>query len=180
MTVRGLLLVAVAATLPAGCAFDAAAPSGDPGKPPMQSVRLATYSGHGVAFSYPASWRYRNRGFYSNMTSPVIDLATQPTRDPCVAHTCWFPVRHLRQGGVVVMWETAGAMIDPAHLPAPGVHVKVVRGGCRALGGEEELIAQIVLHSGRIYEATACLRGPGLAAHDREARAMLASARAEH
>ncbi len=180
MTVRGLLLVAVAATLPAGCAFDAAAPSGDPGKPPTQSVRLATYSGHGITFRYPAAWRYRHRGFYSTMSSPVVDLASQPTRDPCASGRCWFPVRYMRSRAVAVVWEEGAGMIDPANPPAPGVHVHVLRRGCRMLGGDEELTAQVVLRNGRIYEAYACLRGPGVPALDGEARAMLASARAAH
>jgi hypothetical protein len=112
------------------------------------------------------------------MSSPVVDLATQPTRNPCVAHRCGFPVRHLRRGGVVVMWNTGAGLIDPAHPPAPGVRVTVLRRGCRALGGAEELIARVVLRTGRIYEAAACLRGPGTPIQEGEVRAMLESARA--
>jgi hypothetical protein len=112
------------------------------------------------------------------MSSPVVDIATQPTRDPCVEHRCWFPVRLLHPSGVVVMWNTGPAMVDPAHPPGPGVRVTILRQGCRALGGDRELLARVVLRGGRIYDAAACLRGPGLAALDGEVRAMLASARA--
>jgi hypothetical protein len=174
VTVRGLALVALAAAIPAGCAFGTGSHSGGV----ATTHQLTTYSGHGVSFSYPASWRYRNRGSSSQMSSPVIDLATQPTRSPCVAHRCGFPVRHLRRDGVVVMWNTGAGLIDPAHPPGPGVRVTVLRRGCRALGGAEELIARVVLRTGRIYEAAACLRGPGMPAPERELRAMLASARA--
>ena len=67
-------------------------------------------------------------------------------------------------------------MIDPAHRPVPGVHVKTLRTGCRSLGGGEEITASVVLRGGRVYEAAACLRGPDVAAHELEVRAMLASA----
>ena len=179
------MLVALVATLPAGCAFGTSAqPAGtakhhrDRAAPrdTLEVVRLATYRGHGITFRYPASWRYRHRGFSSTMASPVVDLATQPTRNPCFEGRCWFPVRRLRPGGVVATWEIGGGMIDPAHRPAPGVRVKVLRHGCRALGGDEELVARVVLRGGRIYDAAACLRRPGLAEHDSEARLMFASA----
>lgn len=141
---------------------------------------METYRGHGITFTYPASWRHRHRGFYSNMTSPIVDLGTQPMVDPCVhsgnSTSCGFPVRRLDRGGVVVMWEEGGGLIDPAHRPVPGVHVMTLRTGCRSLGGGEEITASVVLRGGRVYEATACLRGPDVAAHEREVRAMLASA----
>jgi hypothetical protein len=187
MRCRALVFLALLAALPAGCALGTHTQSGGPARThdqtpepgdSLQLVRLATYSGHGITFSYPASWRYRNRGFYSNMSSPVVDLATQPTRNPCIEHRCWFPVRLLRPGGVVVMWNTGAAMIDPAHPPGPGVRVTILREGCRALGGDRELLARVVLRGERVYDAAACLRGPGLAALDGEVRAMLASARA--
>lgn len=170
-----LVLLALAATLPAGCSFGTTALS--TGAPSATQPPLATYSGHGITFTYPASWRYRRRGVFTTMTSPVVDLASQPTRNPCTPHRCWFPVRHLRPGAVVVMWEEGGDLIDPAHPPAVGVHAHVLRQGCRPLGGADELTASVVLDRGRIYEAYACLRGPNIAAHEREVRAMLASAR---
>src|SRR6185437_2168852 len=105
-------------------------------------------------------------------------LGTQPMVDPCVrsgnSTSCGFPVRHLEEGGVVVMWSTGGGFIDPARPPAVGVRVYVLREGCRALGGTEELTARVVLHGNRIYEAEACLRGPNVGAHEGEVRAMLA------
>jgi len=57
------VLLALAATLPAGCSFGSAATSG--GRP-------AT---HPPAATYPAAWRYHHSGFYTTMTSPVIELA---------------------------------------------------------------------------------------------------------
>jgi hypothetical protein len=177
---RGFVLFALAATLPAGCTFGTEAPSGGTATAQPRAAprpQLTRYRGHGITFTYPASWRCRHRGFYTTMTSPVVDLATQPTRNPCTAQGCWFPVRHLQPGAVVVMWNTGGGLMVPAHPPMPGVHVTVLRRGCRVLGGDEELTARVVLRGGRIYEAAACIRAPGVSAHEREVRAMLASAR---
>jgi len=67
-------------------------------------------------------------------------------------------------------------MIEPAHPPREGMDVRVLRRGCRALGGSEELVARVVVRGGRIYQAAACLRAPGLAVHEREVRLMFASA----
>jgi hypothetical protein len=194
---RLLVLIAVAAALPSGCSFGSASsthgsassthgtsrtqPQSATQPDVLELVRLTTYRGHGITFAYPASWRHRHRGFYSTMTSPIVDLGTQPMVDPCVhsgnSTSCWFPVRHLDRGGVVVMWSTGGGLIDPAHGPVPGVHVKTLLTGCRSLGGGEEITASVVLRGGRVYEAAACLRGPDVAAHEREVRAMLASAK---
>jgi hypothetical protein len=182
----GLVLVAAMSALASGCALGSASPThgvsataGGAARRPDAAVvaRLATYRGHGIAFRYPAAWRYRRRGVYSHMTSPVVDLASQPTRNPCTHRGCWFPARRLRPGAVVVIWDQGGGLILPSHPPAVGVRVRVLPRGCRALGGDEELTAQVVLPGGRVYQAEACLRGPDLAIHEREVRAMLASAR---
>ena len=182
---RLLVLIAVAAALPSGCSFGSAssthgASTTQPRPATQQFVRLTTYRGYGITFAYPASWRRRHRGFSTTMTSPIVDLGTQPMVDPCVhsgnSTSCWFPVRHLDRGGVVVMWSTGGGLIDPAHRPVPGVHVKTLPTGCRSLGGGEEITASVVLRGDRVYEVAACLRGPDVAAHEREVRAMLTSA----
>jgi hypothetical protein len=60
------------------------------------------------------------------------------------------------------MWEHGCRAHQPAHRPAPGVHVTVRREGCRSLGGDEELTARVVLQGGRVFDAAACLRGPGV------------------
>jgi hypothetical protein len=181
---RAIVVLAIAAPFLGGCSLSSApSPQGTSTAPPRTAkhpdalalVRLTTYRGHGISFTYPASWRYRHRGVFTTMTAPVVDIASQPTRNPCTLHRCWFPVRHLRPGAVVVMWEEGGGLIDPPH-PTVGVHVTVLRHACNPLGGGDELTARVVLHGGRVYEAYACLRGPNVAAHELEVRAMLASA----
>ena len=114
------MFLAFAAALSGGCTLGSApsthgastaqpAPATQPDV--LQLVRLETYRGHGITFTYPASWRHRHRGFYSDMTSPIVDLGTQPMVDPCVhsgnSTSCWFPVRHLDRGGVVVSGRRA-------------------------------------------------------------------------
>jgi hypothetical protein len=188
MTRPAIAVLGLAAAFSGGCTFGAA-PSmhGVATSPPrtkrlegIELVRLERYRGHGITFTYPATWRYRHRGFYTSMTSPVVDLSTQPTVNPCVHHGsstgCWFPVRHLQRGAVVVMWSTGG-MFAPSLKPVPGVHVRTLRRGCRRLGGGEEITATVVLRGGRVYQAAACLRGPDVALHEGEVRAMLASAK---
>jgi len=76
---RRFVLLALAATLPAGCSFGSAATSG--GRP-------AT---HPPAATYPAAWRYHHSGFYTTMTSSVIDLASQPTESHAPRRDAGFP-----------------------------------------------------------------------------------------
>ena len=88
------MLLALAATLPAGCSFGSAAMSGGrPATHPPAATRpeLTTYRGHGVTFTYPAAWRYHHSGFYATMTSPVIDLASQPTESHAPRRDAGFP-----------------------------------------------------------------------------------------
>jgi hypothetical protein len=176
-----LVLLAAVAAVSGGCALGSGAAthakSSAATRDTLHIVRMETYRGHGITFTYPAAWRYRNRGFYSTMTAPVVDLASQPTRNPCTPHGSWFPVHAMRPGAVAVIWEQGGDLVDPVHPPRGGIHVHVLPAGCRALAGDEEITALVVLRGGGRFEAAACLRGPNLALHEREVRAMFASAR---
>jgi hypothetical protein len=146
-----------------------------------ETTQLAHYRGHGVAFDYPAAWgRYRRGGVYTTMTSPIVDLSSQPMTDPCThvgnRTTCGIPVHHIRAGGVVVMWQTWGGFGVVMHRPPGSVQVRVIRGGCRDIGGAEIITAQIATRHHRAFLASACLRGPGIAANERAFRAMARSA----
>jgi len=114
-------------------------------------------------------------------TDGIIDLSTQRMVDPCRpagnGHTCGWPLRTLHPGGVVVTWTTGGD-IDPAARPTAGKTVKVTRpGDCRSIGGGETLLARIVTSRRSVFSVAACLRAPGVAANEREFRAMIASAK---
>jgi hypothetical protein len=73
--------------LAAGCSLGSGAASSARADSADNTARLAHYRGHGIAFDYPAAWgRHRRAGFYTTMTSPIVDLSTQPTVDPCAAN----------------------------------------------------------------------------------------------
>jgi hypothetical protein len=180
MIVRTLALLAAIAGLAAGCSLGSAASHTAP--PGIVAPPLSHYRGNGIAFSYPAAWGHHRHGFYSMETDGIIDLSTQRMVDPCRpagnGHTCGWPLHTLHPGGVVVTWTTGGD-IDPAALPTAGTTVKVTRpGDCRSIGGGETLLARLVTSRRSVFSVAACLRAPGLAANQREFRAMLASARA--
>jgi hypothetical protein len=182
---RAAVLVVATAAVAAGCSIGSgAATSGRPSTGATTGAKttlLTHYRGHGVAFDYPATWgRYRRGGVYSTMTSPVVDLSTQHMVDPCthVANrtTCALPVHHMRAGGVVVVWQAWDGFGALMHHPPGPVHVRVVRGGCRDIGGDEIIAAQIATRHHKVFLANACLRGPGIAANERAFRSMVRSA----
>ncbi|HEY3764616.1 MAG TPA: hypothetical protein VGL44_05620 [Gaiellales bacterium] len=162
----------------AGCTHT---PFGQPGGP-AAAPRLAHMRRDGIAFSYPAAWRYRRRGFLTTMSEGIVDLSTQRMVDPCRTHgnatTCSWPTDHLRPGGIVVSWSRFGGLVAPGHLPRSGVTVKTLRDPyCRRVGGAVELEGRIVTRRHRVYDVDACLARPGLLANAIAFRAMLASAR---
>ena len=143
--------------------------------------RLAHYRGHGIAFDYPAPWgRYERAGIFTTLTSPIVDLSTQPMVNPCThvgnRTTCGLPIRHMRAGGVVVAWLAGGGFgVLMRHRPG-SASFKILPGGCRDIGGDEIITAQVTARHHRLFFATACLRGPGIAANERAFRAMARSA----
>ena len=96
------------------------------------------------------------------MTGPVIDLSAQPMVNPCTTSGCGLPVRHLRPGGVVVVWETGWPFVPPRK--GKTVRVRVTRPGCRNVGGDEMIAALIVTRHHGSFLAGAYLRVPGVAA----------------
>ena len=74
------------------------------------------------------------------------------------------------------MWQAWGGFGVVMHRPAGSVQVRVIRGGCRDIGGDEIITAQIATRHPKVFLASACLRGPGLAANERAFRAMARSA----
>jgi hypothetical protein len=142
--------------------------------------RLAHLRGHGVEFSYPAAWRYRHSGVVTSLTSPVIDLGTQPLGDPCHGKLgCGWPVNRLRPGGVVLMVFSGGSLVPPTHTS------RTIReysgdqldGLAVSIGCDRVLVGDYATPALGRLSFSACFRAPGLAAHEREFRAMLASAR---
>lgn len=144
--------------------------------------RLAHLRRGGIAFDYPAAWRYRRRGFLTPMSEGIVDLSTQPMVSPCRTHgretVCSWPIRRLRPGGVVVTWEIYGGEMALMHRPHAGAHVRRTRdGSCRAIGGAESLQGSVRTHAGRLYYAFACLARSGLRGNAAAFAAMVRSAR---
>ena len=142
--------------------------------------RLAHYRGHGVAFTYPAAWSYQHSGVTTQMTSPVIDLSTQPMGDPCHGKLgCGWPVTRLRPGGVVLMVFSGGSLVPATSTSRTIREYRGDRLGALAasIGCDSVLVGDYKTPSFGQLSFSACFRAPGLAAHEREFRAMLASAR---
>jgi hypothetical protein len=178
--VRTIALLAVMAGFAAGCSLGSAGTHAT--APNAAATPHSHYRANGISFSYPAAWSHHRHGFYTTETDGFVDLSTQPMVDPCRpagnGRTCGWPLQTLHPGGVVVMWATGGD-IDPAALPSAGTTVKVTRpGDCRSLDGDETVLARIITPRRSVFSVDACLRAPGLAAHERAFRTMLASARA--
>jgi hypothetical protein len=182
-------VLAVAAVL---LAVWATASSG--AKPP----RLETYRNSFVTFTYPAAWSPTVWQAPRQMLHfhPMVFLSTQATHDPCrtsssagggTAIACGWPVDHLAPGGVVVRWENRGSP-DASLANFPGASTDVggrraklstqLPGSCGGLGADKAIsvaIARPMASNWTAFEA--CLRGPNLAAHERQVRALLGSTR---
>jgi len=163
-------------------------------KPP----RLATYRNSFVTFQYPAAWSPSVWDAPRQVLHfhPIVYLSTQPTHNPCrtlpaagggTSITCGWPIDRLAPGGVVIRWEYQGS---PSALLGdfPGLSTRVGGrnaklltrrpGDCRDLGADETISVAIARPMPSNWTAVdACLRGPNLAAHERQLRALLASTR---
>jgi hypothetical protein len=178
-------IVAIAA-LASACAggSDGTAKAADP-------PQLLTYRGNGLTFRHPATWTaYPFRWAGELHFRPLVYLSTQQVQDPCSTHgnttTCGLPVRHLRPGGVLVVWQVNGI---PAMGLGPGARIRVdghpatrvvTRSGiCKKIGADrtmEVVVATSPTPSPFTY-LTACLRGPNLEQNERRVDALLASTR---
>jgi hypothetical protein len=182
---RAVLLALVTVAVAAGCSIGSggSATGGSivSTKSDVGARALARYGGHGVAFDYPAAWgRYQRAGFFTTMTSPIVDMSTQPMVNPCThaGHrtTCGIPVRRMHARGVVVTWQTWGGLGVLMHRRPASVSFKVLPGGCRDIGGDEIITAQVTARHHRVFLANACLRGPGIAVNERAFRRTARSA----
>jgi hypothetical protein len=111
--------------------------------------------------------------------------------DPCSTNgdttSCGFPIRHLRPGGVLVVWEVSGIPGVLGHGPGELIRVGghpaklgTNHGGvCRSIGGDRtiEVAVQTSREAAPLTYFTACLRGPNLAQNERRVDALLASTR---
>jgi hypothetical protein len=176
--------------LAAGCGGSSGTPP--PSTTTSGSAALSTYRNSFLEFRYPQAWRtleFPNSGELH--FHPMLYLSTQPGHDPCrqtgLSVTCDWPVDRLQTSGVVALWENRGY---PGWTLATQQGTRVVVGGrparqqiarpgsCRTIGGDETVSVEIARPLQSNWTAfTACLRGPNLAAHERQVAVLLASTR---
>jgi hypothetical protein len=150
------------------------------------------YTNDFLTFRRPSTWKaYPFRWGGALHVQPMLYVSTQPVQDPCrtsgSATVCTWPVRRLRPGGVLIAWENRGYP-GWSLRTQPGESIRIggraakraaVRpGACAAIGGDltiEVAIARPL--TSNWTEATACVRGPHLAANERRLDALLASTR---
>jgi len=178
--------IAVTAALASGCGG-----GGRAGHSVDPAVSQVTYRDGQVSFRHPAAWTaYPFRWAGELHFRPSVYLSTQPVHDPCRTRgkttACGFPVRRLRPGGVLVVWQVLGI---PATTLGAGTRVRIgghpasrvsTRGGsCRAIGADRTIDVLIETRPppSNFTQVTACLRGPHLAQNERRLEALLASTR---
>jgi hypothetical protein len=153
--------------------------------------QLEAYRSSGLSFRHPAAWTaYPYRGAGELHYRPLVYLSTQPADDPCSTHgtvtSCGLPVRRLRPGGVLLVWQVNGI---PAMAFGPGARIRVgghpatrvvTRSGtCKKIGADRtmEVVVETSPPPSPFTYLTACLRGPNLAQNERRVDALLASTR---
>jgi len=187
---RSLLLCAVgivaAAALASACGGGTSSTAQAASQP-----QLVTYRSDGLSFRHPAAWTaYPFRWAGELHFRPLVYLSTQPVHDPCSTQgnttSCGLPVRHLRPGGVLVIWQVNGI---PAMGLGPGERINVgghrgtrvvtPSGICKEIGADRtmQVAVQTSPTPSPLTYLTACLRGPNLAQNERRVDALLASTR---
>jgi hypothetical protein len=145
-----------------------------------------------LVFGYPAGWK----PFVFDVTgtlhfSPMVYVSSQPAHSPChtaaSVTTCGWPLKRLRPGGALVVWENRGAP-GWSLRSTSGTAVRIggrrakrtvtKPGPCGAIGADETIAVEIERPLPDNWTSfTACLRGPGLAEGERAVDAVLASTR---
>jgi hypothetical protein len=178
----GAITAVVALTSACGGGGAGNAPAASPGQP------LQKYTGQYVSFHYPAGWKaLRFRRPVELHSFPFVYLSTQALHSPCSTQgsetTCGWPVKRLRPGGVLAVWQlpysppcAGSGCSGPAGTPVriDGHHAtrQVTEGGvCRAVGADRTIDVMVK----DSVEFTACLRGPNLAQNERRIDALLRS-----
>lgn len=180
-SVAAAVVVLTAATVAAcGSAPNASGPS----------AAHPTFRDSFLVFRYPAVWKPAVVKITGTLHfSPMLYLSSQPVHPPChsqrSATVCGWPLERLRPGGALIVWEnrgfpgwslrtTQGTSVRIGGRPAKQTVMQP--GECAAIGADETIAIEIERPIPDNWTAfTACLRGPGLAATEREVDAVLAS-----
>jgi hypothetical protein len=175
------LAAAVAATSACGGGGGAQAAPKDP---------PVSYADQYLSFTHPAAWTASTPSGPTELHfQPIVYLSTQPVGSPCTANgnetACGWPIKRLRPGGVLVVWQFP--YLGPQNFTLPGKPLRVgghrggivdTRGGtCRRIGADRTIDVWVELSPRNAIELTACLRGPGLARARMSVYSLLASAK---
>lgn len=144
-----------------------------------------------MSFDYPANWQAAQFEVLSSFSSLIVYLSSEQLHDPCQrtpnSISCSSPIGALPANGILVDWSRRSwigwdfATVAGVPRVIGGRAAKVSHGvadeGCRAMGGEAEVIATIPDIPANLNwtEMRACLRGPALAEMQEQVEAMLAS-----
>jgi hypothetical protein len=154
------------------------------------SGALVTFRNNFLVFGYPPAWKPTVFTITGTLHfSPMVYLSSQPVHHPChsqqSATVCGWPLDRLRPGGTLIVWENRGfpgwslRTTQGTSVRIGGRLAKqtVTRPGqCAAIGADETIAVEIERPIPDNWTAfTACLRGPGLAATERQVDALLAS-----
>jgi hypothetical protein len=178
---RLLSLAAIAAAVVTTSACGGGSPAAAKDPP------LAQYKSRYLSFSYPAAWTaYAPTGPGELHFHPAVYLSTQPVHHACSMHgnetTCDWPVRNLRPGGVLAVWElpypppVSAFGFKPQGRRTTVGGLKAWRadqngGDCGRIGADRTIDVLIPPSN----ELIVCLRGPGLAQDEKSVHALLAS-----
>jgi hypothetical protein len=198
IAVAAALLALASGCAAAGSTASSAGASRDQAAVTAKSATAKSeFSGMGLSFEYPASWRsHAWTADVSSFSALIDDLSTSELRNPCtVTHrpgvttsTCGLPVRALAPGGILVEWSDNGSPVW--HLPKTNMMVgghqadeRITSGGwCTTMLGGTTTIEVMVARTqpANFYGMTACLRGPGISGLEAEISAMLKSVRIDN
>lgn len=172
-----------------GVKLDIATPGARP------APQLARFHRGGVSFEHPVAWRvHRYRNDNSTGSTLIAYLSNQRLHSPCrIRHphhatiaTCHRPLSELRRGSILAAWTNNGAKgWSPQRAPGRWIRIggrpaklHLNHASC-SIGADVELDAVIPISRAphNWYEFTACIRGPGTAALERQTRALLRSVR---
>lgn len=159
----------------------------------MAPVPLRTFSGGGMRFRYPASWRVYRWNEFSTMSSLIVDLSNQPERPPCTTHRgthnatirCRQPLDRLTPNSVLAEWSSnaqpgfqlAATPGTPTRIGGRSARLQMTNDNCQ-IGAVRSLTAVIAVPGGNSYiEFRACLSGPDPSLQEQRARTLLATVR---
>jgi hypothetical protein len=204
----GWVAVAAVAALGGGCAGGASttAPGWTYGPPatsttgapapltPPPVAGTSRFTGYGITLDYPSAWNRSSFEVVSSFFRQFLFLSTATLADPCdrtpSSVSCTRQaVAGLGPDGILVIWSSDGfpgwsfdataGSANPVGGRTATLTASPADDACRAIGGEELMVATIPIPDVRWdwHEMRACLRGPDLASLRSEVRAMLGSVR---